>query len=1277
MSEAARRLTIARTVGDGNEIYAYEWDEAENAWSLSKGGGRSTMTRTEGRSGGDRIVTETIVDDAGIPASVTRTVYRAFVWGEEIVEQTSDPEGARLTTILDYYDDASDAGSYGRLRANVYPDGSWVRYEYDGMGRLTAEIRPWLDSPEGSPAASARAVYYDYTPVDPSDSGRREDARRPRTVTEKLLGIVVSRTYHAYVHDAAGARTEISERCLTPEAGYGAAGNLRTVRAYNPPDTTRAGWGRLRSVRHPDGRMETTAYEFGTYSPGSVHGQGIFDPGRGDDLRITRTSGTAEAPDGIAYKTTRETTIQNSRGLTLMRETSVYTGGGYEPIGWTVETHDDFDRVASVIRSDGTRTDSEWGCCGKTRETDAGGLERRFEYDDLKRVAAEIRPAAASETWSDQAEIRIQRTYDAAGRTVGQTVTGGDYILASDTLYDLAGRIVSSTDVAGLTTIQAYEAGGRITTIIRPGGATEITEHYLDGQPKSVTGSAVVAQYYTYGVKPDGSQWSRVAVGAPDAPLWTMTTTDLLGRTLRVEKPGAGGMEISETRYDEKGRPASTTAPGRADTLTVYDAVGSPGRMGLDTDGNGILAPASRDRITESETSYVKTDGVWWQESVERVYAENDDDAPTRTATRRTRLTGLGPGGLTNESVAIDIHGNRTVQRTFVERENQTTIRSIDTPDAETDMQSVTFNGRLVSTTGKTGITTTFAYDAMGRRTGATDPRTGTTESHYDDRGRVAYVQDPAGHRTTFVYDAATGRKVAEKDASGKFTRYAYNDRGQMTRTWGDAVYPVRYVYDDIGRLVELHTYRDGNGWAGDTWPEGPAPDITRWRYDPDTGLLIAKVYADGTETAFDYTTAGRLATRTWARTDAAGNPLSSAYTYDNATAELTLVDYSDDTADIGFSYDRLGRPITITDAAGTHTYAYNGSLQPASETISGLYDEVLERKYAVAGVRGRPNGFSLGGGYTVTYGFDNGGRFDSVTWQAGGASGMVDYTYVPDSNLLGGYTTPTGLRTTYAYEPHRNLKTRVENTYGPAVISAYAYHYDALGRRTSVVNTGTAFVESGLSRYGYNDRGEIISNDRYLGTDPDAPGAPVTDQHRAYAYDPIGNRRESTGWNDAAAQQRIIYETNVLNQYTTLTQNGAASSPSYDADGNMTAHDGKIYTWNAENRLTAVEPIKPEPGSRKVAFLYDYMGRRVQKQIFTHNGETWNPDPVETRHFVYDGWNLIKETIIKGDAISTKHYVRGLDLSQSIQGAGGVGGLLCAVENRKAHYISTMPMVM
>jgi len=54
-------------------------------------------------------------------------------------------------------------------------------------GRKTAEISAWLDAPAGSAASSARALYYDYTPLS-GDSNAPEDQRRPRKVTEEVLG---------------------------------------------------------------------------------------------------------------------------------------------------------------------------------------------------------------------------------------------------------------------------------------------------------------------------------------------------------------------------------------------------------------------------------------------------------------------------------------------------------------------------------------------------------------------------------------------------------------------------------------------------------------------------------------------------------------------------------------------------------------------------------------------------------------------------------------------------------------------------------------------------------------------------------------------------------------------------------------------------------------------------------------------------------------------------------------------------------------------------------
>jgi RHS repeat-associated protein len=48
-------------------------------------------------------------------------------------------------------------------------------------------------------------------------------------------------------------------------------------------------------------------------------------------------------------------------------------------------------------------------------------------------------------------------------------------------------------------------------------------------------------------------------------------------------------------------------------------------------------------------------------------------------------------------------------------------------------------------------------------------------------------------------------------------------------------------------------------------------------------------------------------------------------------------------------------------------------------------------------------------------------------------------------------------------------------------------------------------------------------------------------------------------------------------------------------------------------------------------------------------------------KRFVYDGWNLVREMAVSGG--SDKYFVWGLDLSQSLQGAGGIGGLLCSVD--------------
>jgi RHS repeat-associated protein len=70
--------------------------------------------------------------------------------------------------------------------------------------------------------------------------------------------------------------------------------------------------------------------------------------------------------------------------------------------------------------------------------------------------------------------------------------------------------------------------------------------------------------------------------------------------------------------------------------------------------------------------------------------------------------------------------------------------------------------------------------------------------------------------------------------------------------------------------------------------------------------------------------------------------------------------------------------------------------------------------------------------------------------------------------------------------------------------------------------------------------------------------------------------------------------------------------------------------------------------------FTYDYLGRRIQKIVSTNNGTSYVAQ--YTNSFVYDGWNL---AAILNNGTLAYSFVWGTDLSGSLQGAGGVGGLV------------------
>ncbi|MBP7825197.1 MAG: RHS repeat-associated core domain-containing protein [Verrucomicrobia bacterium] len=116
-----------------------------------------------------------------------------------------------------------------------------------------------------------------------------------------------------------------------------------------------------------------------------------------------------------------------------------------------------------------------------------------------------------------------------------------------------------------------------------------------------------------------------------------------------------------------------------------------------------------------------------------------------------------------------------------------------------------------------------------------------------------------------------------------------------------------------------------------------------------------------------------------------------------------------------------------------------------------------------------------------------------------------------------------------------------------------------------------------------------------------------------------------------------------------------------YDADGNLIRDGLWDYTWDAENRLVKQESLSEAPTASKLKleFQYDSQGRRMQKLVSTNNGSVYVAQ--YTNRFVYDGWNLLASL---NPASSVRQaYLWGLDLSGSLQEAGGVSGLLAITD--------------
>ena len=605
-----------------------------------------------------------------------------------------------------------------------------------------------------------------------------------------------------------------------------------------------------------------------------------------------------------------------------------------------------------------------------------------------------------------------------------------------------------------------------------------------------------------------------------------------------------------------------------------------------------------------TDVTYEQISNEWWKVETSSVIGPSTNSLTIV----RTQLTGLSDACRRH---TVTITGGATSPLPAVVSE---TLVTYD-PDTNIEIETITstvaptvirrrIHGILLST--ETGGATEFnSYDAFARvsatsRQPGRDALVASAQSYeYTPVGDLLATHTFTNGINTitesYAYDML-GNRIATTDVHGNTVFRTYDPFGRVVAEWG-ATYPVRYTYDTAGRRTSLSTTRDGTIW-----------DTTTWAYDPATGNCLSKTYADGSTVTYTYTP-DNLPLRT---TYASGRWKENVY---DERRKVVTVEYSDGEL-ASFAYDAFLNEIAFSndvaaanldrDAKGNYTND-TAVVGNESKTTRRTFDDFSR----LTGVDG------------TSYAYNSDGLLASVSNDIA----FVEYAYTPDLldvgyslTLSNGVTfTRTLVRDCY----RRSLVTDISSGANGAGVGSLAYTYDALNRPTS----------RNADTFGYNDRGEVTSA-TITGGSPSSATA-------HYNYDDIGNLLLSA-FNTATN----TYTANNLNQYTSVLRVSAPPcEPTYDIDGNMLSDGVLSFTYDASNRLNTVSTN----GVQLAANFYDAKSRRVKK--VTSEAMTT---------FLYNDWNLIEERIAYTNGTSsTIRYFWGKDLSGTLQGAGGVGGLL------------------
>jgi RHS repeat-associated protein len=757
----------------------------------------------------------------------------------------------------------------------------------------------------------------------------------------------------------------------------------------------------------------------------------------------------------------------------------------------------------------------------------------------------------------------VSTAVDTVAQKVVEVTPPADTSGAVDVVYDGSGKVDAVTG-DGVTYDYSYSTSGstQTTTVTGPGSATEtfVVDTSIS-RPTSITTATGQTTTFQY----DGSaRRTRETYPEGNYTQWTYDSRGNITEIRHVAKPGSGLADIVETAsYDAScvnvkkcNKPNYTIDARGKRTDYTYDAThGGVTRVQLPAPDGSTPRP-------EINYSYTQFSGQVRNSAGVLVSTGDPQYKVTQITTCATAATCAGSATETKVTMAYNTPNLKMTSLTTASGDGALSATIGYTYNLMGDV--ATIDGPLPGADD----TTYYFYTLNHRLRGIIGPDPDGAGPRLRPAMRNTYLGFKPVQKTET--GTVTGTDLAALNAITPVQTidYTYDAFGKKTKEvvsgTAGAVNVVQYSYDGERRLLCTALRLNPATWgalpgactAATSGSDGP-DRITRNSYDASNritkvetalgtaaaadevrtaytvnGLVDHVIDAESNRTTYIYDGHDRLSQTRYPSTTKGANS-SNASDYEqlgyDAGGNVTSRRLRDGTT-INYSYDDLGR-VTAKDL-------------PGSEPDTSYSYDLLGRALSVA-----QGGHSLGFVHNAL------GQVTSQT----GPLGTIGYTYDAAGRRLT-MSYPGGTLTiNYDYDVAGNVTAVRENgaTSGVGVLAAYAY--DSVGRRSSVTY-GNGSVQS----FGYDAASRLSTLTNNLNGSGTAH-----DLTQTFNYNPAGQIASVTRSNDAYAWQAHYnvdrsYAMDGLNRI----MNVGSTAFAYDGRGNLTSDGTNSFTYTSENLL-------------------------------------------------------------------------------------------------------------